>query len=240
MRKLILPLIAACLVLSACSKGAKDTVIPHDPKEWSKIDDQVKSLPSEERQLFAKYMLRVGIGGAFNGKSIPDGFTVGQAIEDQRKFEADKKAEEDKQAAYQSQVQAQRNAAVEHMNQIVNFAISSMAYSASDPDNGVMDDKEVFSYVVKNNGNKDIAGIKGTAVLTDMFGNDFYTINIELDQPVPANSEQTFEDYESVLNLNDNADSALARASLDKIKVSFTPTMIVYADGTKEEAPAAE
>lgn len=238
MRKIILPLIAACLVLTACSKGPKDAVIPSDMKEWSQLDDKVKQLSDDDRRLFATYMMRVGIAGALKGEGVPAGMTIGQAIEAQRKFEADKKAQADKESALQAKVMAQRNAAIERMNQVVTFAIVSMEYTASDPVNGVMSDKETFSYAVKNSSDKDIAGLKGTATFTDMFGQDIYTMNVQIDQGIPAQSEQTLDGFEMELSQVNDDDMNLARATLDKVKVTFTPTMIVYADGSKDEAPA--
>lgn len=88
MRKIILPVVAACLMVSACSKGPKETVIPTDPKQWSDIKPSIEKLDPADKQLIGKYMVRVGIGGAFTGQSIPPGTTIGQAIEDEKKFEA--------------------------------------------------------------------------------------------------------------------------------------------------------
>jgi len=90
MRKLVFTLVAAGLVLSACSKGPKDTVLPSDPKQWSEsgLKDSIEKLSPDDRKLLGAYMIRMGIGGALTGKTIPEGTTIGQAIEEEKKYEA--------------------------------------------------------------------------------------------------------------------------------------------------------
>lgn len=99
-RALFIVLIAA---ITACS-NPKDTPVPKELTKIGTIKPQLEKLTEEERDLFSQYVVRTTIGSAlgaaFGGKEpvgIPNGMTIGKAIEEQKKFISEKQSEETKQ-----------------------------------------------------------------------------------------------------------------------------------------------
>ena len=87
MLRLILSFFVA-LAVAACS-GPKDTPVPKDLTAMEAVKPALEKLTTEERELFAGYVMRntfgAKLGAMFGGKEgpgIPDGMTVGKAIED--------------------------------------------------------------------------------------------------------------------------------------------------------------
>ena len=84
-------------LISGCSHSVKDTKVTDENKD--KIFEQIKDskeLTVEEVGFLQGYVLRSGLKEAFSGgkPSIPTGKTIGEMIEEQRKFVADSKARE--------------------------------------------------------------------------------------------------------------------------------------------------
>jgi len=82
--------------LSACSKPSdpRDVLIPADPRTWKENAELVaagKSLPEDERELSRSWMMRALVDESFFGDKTKS-ITLGQAIEEQRKFEAERAA----------------------------------------------------------------------------------------------------------------------------------------------------
>jgi hypothetical protein len=83
--------------ISACS-NPNDTVVPTSIDKMASIQPQLDKLTTVERKLFAGYVVRHTLGVnmgrmvAAKPEPIPEGMTIGKAIEEQRAFSA--KAEE--------------------------------------------------------------------------------------------------------------------------------------------------
>jgi len=79
----------AAAVLVSCSP--KWALIPPDPHNWDQLANNVKRLSPDESRLFAAYMSRQVMAGAYpDGRpNMPAGTTIGDAINDERAFEAD-------------------------------------------------------------------------------------------------------------------------------------------------------
>ncbi|MFZ6843587.1 hypothetical protein [Undibacterium sp. RuTC16W] len=79
------------IALGACSKPT-DTVVPTSIDKMESIKPQIEKLTSEEKELFAKYVVRHTMGSAMGGMfgikadPIPEGITIGKAIDEERKF----------------------------------------------------------------------------------------------------------------------------------------------------------
>ena len=167
MSRLILSLIVL-LAVSACS-GPKDTPVPKDLAAMEAVKPALEKLTPEERELFAGYVMRntlgAKLGGLFGGKEgpgIPDGMTVGKAIEDQRKFKADRAVEEAKQAALKEKLNAGREAAMKTMRDAVTVTLLSKAIEEERGISGMlMDENLQVTFGYKNNSTKEIAGVKG-------------------------------------------------------------------------------
>lgn len=241
-RKTALPLL---LVLAACS-GPKDAPLPRDLEKLDSIKPMIEKLTPEERELVGGYIMRVGVGaklaGAFGGEEgpgIPEGMTIGKAIEEQRKFKADRALEEAKQQALEAKIKAEREAVLKPLREAVTVTLVSKKVVPEYGYSGILMDenlKVVFGY--QNNTGKDIAGVKGYISVKDLFGEEISGFLVANDDTIKAGQSATWTGSRSVkYAVGDNKDRKLAGLEPDKYKVVWEPWMVVFADGTKLADP---
>lgn len=244
MRHLIL-MIAAASGLIACS-GPKDTPLPREISKMETIQPAMQKLAEDERTLVAGYIMRhtmgAALGGLFGGKpgpGIPEGMTLGKAIEEQRSFLAAAAAEEAKQKALKEKLAAERLAAIKPMQEAVTVTLVSKKLQPEYGYGGTLMDehiKVVFGY--KNNTAKDIAGVKGTILIKDLFGDQLSAFAVSNDTTIKAGESLTWSGSRSVkFSLRQNQDRKLAELTEDKYKVEWAPEMVVFKDGSKLTVP---
>ncbi len=240
-----LTILLCLLSLAACS-GPKDTPLPHDLNKMDSIKPAMEKLIPEERELVAGYIMRYTIGaklsGLFGGKEgpgIPEGMTIGKAIEEQRKFKADAAVEEAKQQALKVKLQAEREAAIKPMREAITVTLVSKKLETEHGYSGmVMDEKLAVTFGYKNNTTKDIAGVKGHISVKDLFGDEISGFLISNDSTIKAGESITWSGSRSVkFAFGNNKDRKLAELEDDKFKVVWEPQMIVFKDGTKLTVP---
>lgn len=236
---------ASLMALAACS-GPKDTPLPKDLEKMESIKPAMEKLTPEERELAAGYIMRhtVGakLGGLFGGKEgpgIPEGMTLGKAIEEQRKFKADAALEEAKQQALKAKIQAEREAATKPMLEAVTVTLVSKKIVTERGYSGmVMDENLEVTFGYKNNTAKDISGVKGRVSVKDLFGDELSAFQISNDSTIKAGQIATWTGSRSVrFSMGNNKDRKLAELSDDKYKVVWEPQAVVFADGTKLALP---
>src|ERR1700694_5622495 len=160
----VLIVVLSAVLLIGCS-GPKDTPVPRDLEKMDSIKPAMEKLSPEERELVAGYVMRhtIGakLGGLFGGKEgpgIPEGMTIGKAIEDQRTFKAEAAAEEAKQKALKEKLRAEREVALKPMLEAVTVTLVSKKVAIERGYSGiVMDEKLEVTFGYKNNTAKDIA-----------------------------------------------------------------------------------
>jgi len=241
----ILTILLCSFVLAACS-GSKDTPLPRELDKMDTIKPAMEKLTAEERDLVAGYIMRhtIGakLGGLFGGKEgpgIPEGMTIGNAIEEQRKFKADAAIEEAKQQALKAKLHAEREAAQKQMREAVTVTLVSKKLAVEHGYSGIVTDENlqvVFGY--KNNTDKEVAGVKGYVSVKDLFDEEISGFQISNDTTIPAGQSTTWTGSRSVrFSLGSNKDRKLAELGDDKYKVVWEPEMIVFKNGTKLTAP---
>jgi len=244
MLRLILSLLTL-LAITACS-GPKDTPVPKDLAAMESVKPALEKLTPEERELFAGYVMRSTLGaklsGLFGGKEgpgIPDGMTIGKAIEEQRKFKADRVVEEAKEAALKEKLRAERETAMKTMRDVVTVTLVSKALKEERGMSGMlMDENLQVTFGYKNNSAKDIAGVKGYVSVKDLFGDELSGFAISNDTTIKAGETATWTGSRSVkYSMGSNKDRKLAELTDDKYKVIWEPKVVVFADGTKLKAP---
>jgi len=244
MLRLILSLLTL-LAITACS-GPKDTPVPKDLAAMESVKPALEKLTPEERELFAGYVMRSTLGaklsGLFGGKEgpgIPDGMTIGKAIEEQRKFKADRVVEEAKEAALKEKLRAERETAMKTMRDVVTVTLVSKALKEVRGMSGMlMDEKLKVTFGYKNNSAKDIAGVKGYVSVKDLFGDELSGFAISNDTTIKAGETATWTGSRSVkYSMGSNEDRKLAELTDDKYKVIWEPKVVVFADGTELKAP---
>lgn len=238
------PLLIAVLLLG-CS-GPKDTPLPRELEKMDSIKPAMEKLTPEERELAAGYIMRHTVGakvtGLFGGKEgpgIPEGMTLGKAVEEQRKFRADATIEEAKQKALKDKLLAEREAVLKPMREAVTVTLVSKKVSPEYGSSGmVLDEHLVVIFGYKNNTEKDIAGVKGYVSVKDLFGDEISGFLISNDTTIKAGQSITWTGTRSVKYARgDNKDRKLAELTDDKIKVVWEPRVIVFTDGTKLAPP---
>lgn len=242
--KLVFSAALLCLTLAACS-SAKDTPLPQDLSQLASIKPQVDKLTQEERELVADYVVRHALtsalqGGKDMGSGVPAGTTLGDAIEDQRKFAAEQKLEADRQAKLQAELEARRAAALKQMRDAVTVTLVSKTLRQERGYGGiVMDEHLVVTFGLKNNGTKDIAGVKGMLNVKDMFGDEVSGFNIVFDQGVAVGESATWGGSRSVqFSLTGDEDRKVAGLEDGKFTLEWKPKQIIFADGQTLEMPS--
>ena len=242
MKKLLLAT-CFCLALSGCA-NPKNTELPTKLSEMESIKPEVEKLEDGDKDLLQSYLVRHALVAQFSGSEkdsvgIPEGVTIGKAIEEQRKFIEDQNAEAAKQAALKVELEAKREAAIKPMREAVTVTLVSKAIQEERGMSGLLMDEHlsiVFGY--RNNTEKDIAGVKGYVSVQDLFGDEISGFAISNDDTIPAGQSVTWTGSRSVrYSTGDNKDRKLADLDESKYKVLWTPKVIVFADGSKLEVP---
>lgn len=237
--RLLLGVFAAALFLMGCD-SPKETVIPRDIEKLQAIQPALEKLTTEERELVTGYILRQTmsqkLGGLFGGQpgpGIPEGLTIGKAIEEQRKFVAEQKLEEAKQVALAAKLKAERDAALQRMRQAVTVTLVSKEISSKG-----FDDLLVVVFGYQNNGEKDIAGVKGLITFRDLFGDKISEFLVSNDTTIKSGQTVTWKGARSLqFSLGDNKDRKLGELASDKFKLHWEPRVIVFSDGNKLTLP---
>ena len=165
--------------------------------------------------------------------------TIGNAIEEERKFVADRNMEEAKQAALAAKLQAEREAALKPMRGAVTVTLVAKEIVPKRGMSGMLLDEYLnVTFGYKNNTEKDIAGVKGLISLRDLFGDKISEFLVSNDSTIKAGESVTWTGSRSLqFSLGDNKDRKLGELTSDKFKLLWEPRIIVFSDGSKLAVP---
>ena len=231
MRKTIL--VAAALLLAGCNSQLSKPL----PKDLS--DPQAaeigKQLGDQDKRLFVAYLARRELAKTFGTQLADNATTVGEAIEAQRKFEANQTEDEKRTAALKAETLQKRKAVADQINRTVTVALLTSKFLPSDAMRERFDDYEFFDFAVQNLGSQPIKGLKGYAVWTDTFGDEYAKVPMEFEETVGPGEKKTIELSKEI---NKFMDSDKKIMNLDDTKkFRFEPVQIVFADGSGVKAP---
>lgn len=232
MNRLILMMMLGCVFLTGC-RDVRDSQLSKITDEESKSLD--KKLTGEEMRLLMGYTMRQGMGKAFGGKGVPDGITVRQAIDDQRKFLENEKQEEAKAEELRKKVEAEEKAKQEEFARI----LSAVMVSKKNVDGEYGQRFVTVEMAFQNKTDKDIQGVKGVLKVADIFGDKINNISFSYDRGVPAGKTATYKGQIDINQFLQN-DMKLWNTDFDKLKTAFDISTIIYTDGTKIEMPAQD
>ena len=239
MKPFVPSFVLAALVLGGCS-DPKKTIIPSDVSTWeTTLKPTLEKLPDEDRQTVGRYMIRAKMGETFGGKSKLGTITVGEAIKEQKDFEAERKAKDDEEKRLADDLRAKQDALARQVRETLSVVMVSKGFYKADPMNGGgFQDKVTFTLGFQNKGSKPIAGFKGDLVFKDMFGDTIKALNFSHDEAVPAGKTVT---WEGSMDFNEfmRDDVRLRDADESKVKLEFKPETILFADGSKLEMPVS-
>jgi len=124
----------ALFILAGCS-NPKDTTIPTNLDSLDSISVSLKKLTPEEQQLFAGYFMRHAIGAKMGGlfglkaAPIPEGMTIGKAVDEQRGYLADETVKESDEKALKEKVLKEREQVMVAMRSAVTVTLKVLAVS---------------------------------------------------------------------------------------------------------------
>ena len=234
--KRIAALLIAVALICGCSNPT-DAVIPSDMAAWDKdLAPELKKLPDADREKVAAYLMRAKMGEAFGGKGVPPGTTVGQALEAQKKWEADQAAKRAEEEALKKKLEQERAAATEQLNKAVTVTLLAKRELPKNYDIGRYSEYQEFRIGVQNNSDKPVVGVSGEIKFIDVFDKEVGSVNFRISENIEPGKSVTWtggRDYNQFLD----AHRAVWNLEEGKYTTKFVPEMVVFKDGTKLTVP---
>lgn len=249
MRLIVTSLLFVAALLSACSK-ATDTVIPSDMSVWDKeLAPVVNKLDEEEKRIFVDYVARKKLAEVFGKEkaTIPFGTTVGQAIEEQRKWKADfEKAEAEAKAeaarkaaeeqALKAKLEEERVAVLKQINAAATVTLLSKRELPRNFDAGRYSAEQEFAIGVENRSTQTLVGISGALEFLDVFDKVVGSVKFRISESIKPGGTYKWigsRDYNQFLDEH----RAVWNLEQGKYTTRFVPDTLVYLDGTKLTMP---
>ncbi len=240
MKKITLIALVLSTALFGCNKDPKAMQFPNDISKWktdSEFTGAVKQLNDDDRKLLQSYMVASVMSEAFGGKGVPEGQTIGAAIEAQRTMLEAKAREEQEKTALKAQAEKEKEEAIAKMNNAVDAVLLTFKYTPADASAQRYSGSFDISIGFRNKTEKEISGVKGAVILKDMFGEVIKMIRLSNDESIPAKGKSV---YRGSIDFNQFRDSDNKLRSIDpeKMKFEWTPEVYIFDDGSKLEAAA--
>lgn len=220
---------ALLLLCSSCSNiNNKKVTNANKDKIMYEISTS-KELTDDERQLLAGYVVRQNLSTVFQGgkPDMPTGKTVGEIIENQRKWVAEetakKKAEKEKEQRLAAEIAAKEAA--------LRALVTVTLYGLKEQHAGFMDGFE--ARIAVKAGDKDIRAFEGDLALSDVLGNSLGDIPVKVLKSLNANESGTTNFSNAYIPFPE-----LRGKHLEDIKSQWKPTKIILADLTELSVPA--
>lgn len=227
-------LVLSFSVLTGCS-NPKSTVIPKDVSKWdTELKPAIEKLADEEKGLFAGYLMRAKLGEAFGGGGIPDGMTVGKAIETQKEWIAKTGSKDKESKALREKLEQERLVLRKQVDELLTVTVLSLKIEPADFQSGKPFDRQMLKLGFQNKGKKDILGVMGSVHFIDIFDKDIGSVSFKYDDGIKAGATATWSGgrrYNEFLPEH----RAIAGLSKGKYMVKFEPEMVIFADGSKLE-----
>jgi hypothetical protein len=207
------------------------------------IKPVMERLSQEERELLTAYLIRHTIGSAFDAafgqKSapIPDGMTVGMAIAEQRAFVEKMRIEEEANRIKKEKAIAVRKSITDQLTQVLSIRLVDIK---TEGPLGFSTAKRVtLFFEAENKGQKAIIGIKGDGLFMDRFGDKIGETAIKVEASFAPGKVIKFTAREYAGGFS-TENMKLAGASASNTSFSFSPSVVLFEDGSKIESPSTE
>lgn len=206
--KLMAAVLSATLLLSGCSKDPLSVELPTSAQNMGELEKYAGKLEGENKRLFSEFMNDNALAMVFG--NTPEGMTIGEAIEYQRKEEiAYKLANPSKQEV------------VDSMNKVLD--VIYVSYTTFDNGGQTAYD---FKIKLKNKQEKPIVGIKGEMIFKDASGKKVGNIDIERKDLINPNSEIYIQ-----LRTFPIGEYSFTQGFYPSKQVSFDPYVVLFDDG---------
>lgn len=223
---------AMAFVLAGCNKPT-EAVIPSDMTKWdTELAPQIQKLPDADRMKVAAFLMRGKMGEAFGGKGIPPGMTLGDALKEQNKFEAEQAAAAAREAALKMKLEQEQALVRAQLEKAATVTLLSKRELASNYHVGRISDYQEFKIGVQNSSDKPIAGVSGEIQFIDVFEKEVGSVNFRISETIQPGKSAVWtggRDYNKFIDTH----QAVWNLEEGKYKTRFVPDTVVYADGTK-------
>ncbi|MEA9419810.1 hypothetical protein VCX22_20585 [Aeromonas caviae] len=237
--KAVLALALSAVLFGCGPMDPKTTVLPSDISTWkadTKLEGAVKKLGEEDKRLLVAYSMRAGLGQAFGGEGIPQGTTIGSAIETQKAWEEAQRQAQAQQAALEAEVKQKQLESLKEMNSALTTSLMSLKYIPSDFQAQRIEDLFEIQIAFKNNTSEKMIGVRGTVVFKDVFGEIIKQINLSNDADIPAGQTVIYNgtfDYNQFMN----EDTKLRNTDRSKLTFEWMPDTYLFDGGKKLTMP---
>lgn len=229
--------LAVVIALSGCSKP-QETIIPSDMSQWDKeLAPSVKKLSDEDKQAFTAFVMRAKMSEIFTkGNGIPLGMTIGDAISNQKKWEEEQKIKAAEELALKEKIRKEALEAQKKINSAATVALVKLDRIPKNYDARRYSDQQAFVVAIQNDSQKNMAGISGRIVFTDIFDKEIGSVSFSVTEKILPGQTHTWtgvRDYNQFMKEH----RALWEAEEGKYKTTFTPEEVIFEDGERIKAP---
>ncbi|WP_429023793.1 hypothetical protein [Aeromonas allosaccharophila] len=238
-KSIVLAVILSSTLTGCWQSDPKGTVLSSDISTWktdSSLEAAVKKLSDEDKKLLSAYAMRVTMGQAFGGTGIPQGATIGSAIDAQKSWEEAQRQAKAQQDALAAEVQKKQLESLKEMNGALTTSLLKFAYVPANTDAQQYSDFFEVQIAFKNNTQDKIIGVRGVVVFKDVFGDTIKSINLSNDGDIQAGATVI---YNGTMDYNQFMDDDKKLRNTDKSKLIFEwiPDTYLFDGGKRLEMP---
>jgi hypothetical protein len=233
---LALAVLVPAFLLCGCSniKNKKITAENRD-----KIFDEIKTskqLTVEEVQLLQGYMLRQAMASMLSKDNAAkdDGKTIGEIIEEQRKWIADEKVRDEEEKQKREKAKAEAEAQQKILRDALSVTIYDKGFESVS-----YQDYITIKLAYQNTSGKDIRGFKGVLSFQDLFGDTIQNVSLKEDSPL-KNGESKRVGRTISYNQFMEKDTKLRNTEMNNLKTVWKPELILFTDGSSLKVDPAE
>jgi hypothetical protein len=232
----IAAVLGAAVLLVGCS-NVKGEAFTSSNRDQILSDVAKSKLSDDDKKSFLAATMRSALGNY----SV-DGKTVGQVIDEQKKWQADQDAQAAAAHEAQLKAEAKRAALVAAMQHAISVQPISKRFKDSNWENGDYDQSEYVTFQFHNTGTKAIKGVKGSVRFTNSFGDKVITLELEEGgnggEALSLRPDYILTD-ELSWKYNEFEDSwkTFRATELSSMKAEWDPEAIIFTDGTTLTAP---
>lgn len=236
--------LAATLMITGCSKP-EEYQLPERVEDWKSdegLKKNVEKLEKEDKELLRGFLVRAAMSEAFGGDGAGK-MTIGEAIENQKSWQAEQAAKKAVQEKREAEANAlaeklakQKKEAEDKMNAALTVALTKLEWYPADYRNRIISDGFNIEVGMENKTGVEITAVKGSLRLADSFDDEIKTLNFSSDVTIPPGEAVTWKggiDYNQFMN----EDQKLKSTAFNKLKVTWHPAAYIFADGSKMELP---
>ncbi|HEX6040524.1 hypothetical protein [Longimicrobium sp.] len=231
--------IAALVALAACG------TIKDEPLTESTLERVREStdLTERDRGLLADYMARTAFARMQKGDTTANFFdpdvTVGEAIEAQRLYAREDSLRRDKEKREREAARQRRDAELARARALASVTVTGKRKHPRSTEAMRFSDHAALSVAVSNTGDRPIAGIKGRLVVRDLFDDPVIGLEFKHDDALAPGARATVERFYEI-NPYIDREARLYATDFEKLKVTWEPRTILFADGTRLDLPEPE